>query len=96
MDSSMADMKKFVEEVYKSFLSIQNTSEQERLALKSLLKKAIQSCKDEVLRYKNGEINLCHLDSLYRNLGLTNRLPFRKTPKSGLWKNLKEFFWGTY
>jgi len=58
MDSSMADMKKFVEEARKSPLSIQNTSEQERLALKSLLKKAIQSYKDEVLRYKNGEIDL--------------------------------------
>lgn len=50
MDSSMADMKKFVEEAYKSPLSIQNASEQERLALNSLLKKAIQSYKDEVLR----------------------------------------------
>ena len=58
MDSSMADMKKFVEEARKSPLSIQNTSEQGLLALKSLLKKAIQSYKDEVLRYKNGEINL--------------------------------------
>lgn len=94
MDSSMADMKKFVEEARKSPLSIQNTSEQERLALKSLMKKAIQSYKDEVLRYKNGEINLWHLDSLYRNLGLTNRLPFRKTPRLGLLKNLKELVLG--
>lgn len=54
MDSSMADMKKFVQEAYKSPLGIQNASEQERLALNSLLKKAIQSYKDEVLRYKNG------------------------------------------
>jgi len=91
MDSSMADMKKFVEEARRSSLSM---SEQERLALKSLLKKAIQSYKDEVLRYKNGEINLWHLDSLYRNLGLTNRLPFRKTPQSGLLKNVKEIVLG--
>ena len=94
MDSSMADMKEFVEEAYKSPLSIQNASEQECLALRSLLKKAIQSYKDEVLRYKNGEINLWHLDSLYRNLGLTNRLPFRKTTQSGLVKNLKELVLG--
>lgn len=90
MDSSMADMKKFVEEARKSQLSIQNTSEQERSALNDLLKKAIQSYKDEVLRYKNGEINLWHLDSLYRNLGITNRLPFRKTPQLELKRSLKE------
>ncbi|XP_020612759.1 uncharacterized protein LOC110051124 isoform X1 [Orbicella faveolata] len=91
MDSSMADMKKFVEEARRSSLSM---SEQERLALKSLLKEAIQSYKDEVLRYKNGEINLWHLDSLYRNLGLTNRLPFRKAPRLGLLKNVKEIVLG--
>lgn len=90
MDSSMADMKKFVEEARKSPLSIQNTSEQESSELKSLLKKAIQSYKDEVLRYKNGEINLWHLDSLHRNLGLTNRLPSQKTPQLGLLKSFKE------
>ena len=95
MDSSMADMMKFVEEASKlAQRSVQDLSEQERLVLKSLLKNAIQSYKDEVLRYKNGEINLWHLDSLYRNLGLTNRLPFRKTPQLELQRSLKEVVLG--
>ncbi|KAL9967377.1 hypothetical protein ACROYT_G025586 [Oculina patagonica] len=95
MDSSMADMTKFVEEASKPAQhSIQDISEQERSVLKALLKKAIHSYKDEVLRYKNGEINLWHLDSLYRNLGLANRLPFRKTPQFELKRSLKEVVLG--
>lgn len=90
----MADMTKFVEEAHKSQHSIQDMNEQERLMLKALLKKAIQSYKDEVLRYKNGEINLWHLDSLYRNLGLPNRLPFRKPPQLDLKRRLKEVVLG--
>ena len=95
MDSSMTDMMKFVEEASKlAQQSVQDLSEQERLVLKSLLKNAIQSYKDEVLRYKNGEINLWHLDSLYRNLDLTNRLPFRKTAQLELKRSLKEVVLG--
>ena len=81
MDSSMVDMKQFIEKARQSEGSLQNMTKQERVLLKSLLKKAIESYKDEVLRYKKGQMNLWHLDALYRNLGLPNRLPFRNTPQ---------------
>lgn len=81
MDSSMADMKKFIEKARQSGGSVQTLTKQERALLKSLLKKAIESYKDEVLRYKKGQMNLWHLDALYRNIGLPNRLAFRKTPE---------------
>lgn len=90
MDSSMADMKRFIEKARQSQHSIQNMTKQERVTLKAQLKKAIESYKREVLRYKKGEINLWHLDSLYRNLGLANRLPFRKSPQLGLTRTLKQ------
>jgi hypothetical protein len=90
MDSSMPDMKEFVEQARKSQNSIESMTKHERIELKSLLKKAIQSYKDEVLSYKKGEMNLWHLDSLYRTLGLANRLPFRNTPPTKLKKSLKE------
>lgn len=75
MDSSMADMKEFIAKARGSEDCMQNMTKEEHLALKYLLKKAIESYKDEVLRYKRGEISLWHLDSLYRNMGLVNRLP---------------------
>lgn len=81
MDSSMADMKKFIEKTRQTEGSLQTMTKQERVLLKSLLRKAIESYKDEVLRYKKGQMNLWHLDALYRNLGLPNRLPFRNTPQ---------------
>ena len=90
MDSSMADMKKFIKEARKQQQSIHNISTQELLLLKASLQRAIQSYKDEVLRYKKGEINLWHLDSLYRNLGLTNRLPFRQVQKLELKTHIKQ------
>ena len=79
MDGSMADMKQFIEKAHRSQHNVQKMTEQERVMLKALLKKAIKSYKDEVVRYKKGEINLWQLDALYRNMGLANRLPFRKT-----------------
>ncbi|XP_031565684.1 uncharacterized protein LOC116300862 [Actinia tenebrosa] len=89
MDSSMADMKQFVQQACKLRSSGNQTLiREEHLRLKTLLKKALRSYKDEVMRYKKGEINLWHLDSLYRTLGLSNRLPFRNAPKPN--KSLKE------
>lgn len=86
----MADMKQFVQQACKSRSSGDETlTRQEHIRLKTLLEKALRSYKDEVLRYKKGEINLWHLDSLYRTLGLANRLPFRNTP-SKLDTSLKE------
>ena len=58
MDSSMADMKKFIEKARQSEGSFQTITKQECVLLKSLLKKAIESYKDEVLRYKKGQMNL--------------------------------------
>lgn len=90
MDSCMADMKEFIAKALQSEHGIQNMTNQERLALKCLLKKAIESYKDEVLGYKKGEISLWHLDSLYRNMGLVNRLPFRNSPHLDLKTILKQ------
>ncbi|CAH3023881.1 unnamed protein product [Porites evermanni] len=90
MDSSMADMKKFIEKARQSEGSLQTMTKQERVLLKSLLKKAIESYKDEVLRYKKGQINLWHLDALYRNLGLPNRLPFRNTPQPQIKRRFRQ------
>ena len=90
MDSSTADMKQFIAKARQSQHHIQNLTEQERLELTSLLMKATKSYKDEVLRYKMGEINLWHLDSLYRIMGLANRLPFRKSPPLELKRNFKQ------
>lgn len=90
MDSSMADMKKIIEKALQTQHSIQNMTKQERLTLKGLLKKAIKSYKDEVLRYKKGEIVLWHLDSLYRNLSLANRLPFKTSPQFELKRSLRQ------
>ena len=90
MDSSMADMKKFIEKARQSEGSLQTMTKQERVLLKSLLKKAIESYKDEVLRYKKGQMNLWHLDALYRNLGLPNRLPFRNTPQLQIKRRFKQ------
>lgn len=90
MDSSMADMKEFIAKALQSGDSIQNMTNQERLSLKCLLKKAIESYKNEVLAYKKGEISLWHLDSLYRNMGLVNRLPFRNYPQLDLKTKLKQ------
>ena len=89
MDSSMVDMKKFIEKARQT-QHIQNMTTQERLTLNVLLKKAIKSYKDEVLRYKKGEIVLWHLDSLYRNLSLANRLPFKKSPQLELKRSLRQ------
>ena len=90
MDSSTADMKQFIAKARQSQHLTQNMTEQERVELISLLMKATKSYKDEVLRYKRGEINLWHLDSLYRIMGLTNRLPFRKSPPLELKRNFKQ------
>ena len=90
MDSNMADMKEFIAKALQSGDSIQNMTNQERLSLKCLLKKAIESYKNEVLAYKKGEISLWHLDSLYRNMGLVNRLPFRNYPQLDLKTKLKQ------
>lgn len=90
MDSSMADMKEFIAKALQSGDSIQNMTNQERLSLKCLLKKAIESYKNEVLAYKKGEMSLWHLDSLYRNMGLINRLPFRNYPQLDLKTKLKQ------
>ena len=81
MDSSMADMKKFIEKARQSEGSFQTMTKQERVLFESLLKKAIESYKDEVLRYKKGQMDLWHLDALFRDLGLPNRLPLRNTPQ---------------
>jgi hypothetical protein len=78
MDGSMADMKQFVNKARISQHNLQGMTKQERVMLRALLKKAVKSYKDEVLRYKKGEISLWHLDALYRNMGLANRLPFEK------------------
>ena len=78
MDSSMADMKKFIEKARQSEGSFQTITKQECVLLKSLLKKAIESYKDEVLRYKKGQMNLW---LSWRSLQKPNRLPFRNTPQ---------------
>ncbi|KXJ16566.1 Choline O-acetyltransferase [Exaiptasia diaphana] len=80
MDASMADMKIFIEKARQRRHNVLNMSKLDRMVLNSLLLKATQSYKEEVLRYKKGYINVWHLDSLYRNLGLVNRLPFRNPP----------------
>ena len=44
--------------------SFPTMAKQERVLLECLLKKAIESYKDEVLRYKKGQMNLWHIDAL--------------------------------
>lgn len=80
MDASMTDMQQFIVKARQTQQNVLNIPKLERTVLNSLLIKATQSYKDEVLRYKKGHINLWHLDSLYRHLGLVNRLPFRNPP----------------
>ena len=55
MDSSMAGMKKFIEKARQSEGSFQTITKQECVLLKSLLKKAIESYKDEVLQERPNE-----------------------------------------
>lgn len=90
MDGSMADMKQFIEKAIQSKQNVQQMTEEELIPLKSLLLKATESYKIEVLRYKKGDINLWHLDCLYRSLGLSNRLPFRDNPKSNVNTSFKQ------
>ena len=74
MDASMADMKAFVTLAMQS-PNPATCSTEERARLRDLLIRAIRGYREDVLRYKKGEIHSWHLDSVYRNLGLPNRFP---------------------
>lgn len=76
METSVADMKAFVGAALSDSHAL---SREDRDNLHKLLIRAIQGYREDVRRYKKGDIHLWHLDSLYRNLGLTNRLPYRDT-----------------
>ena len=52
MDGSMADIKQFIEKAHRSQHNVQKMTKQERVMLKALLKKAMESYKDEVVHYK--------------------------------------------
>jgi hypothetical protein len=74
METNTADMRLFL------IAASENISKE---ILKNLLLRAIRSYREDVVKHKEGEVNLWHLDSIYRTLGLQTRLPSqRNKPKN--------------
>lgn len=74
METNTADMRLFINAA-SDYLS--NPDPEIKNKLKLLLIEALSSYRKDVIRHKNGEIHLWHLDAIYRVLGLRTRLPLQ-------------------
>lgn len=85
METTTAEMNLFVVAA-SEFLSNSKASSSKE-SLKILMRRAIASYRENVVQHKKGDVNLWHLDSIYRTLGLQTRLP-RKRDKP---RNLRSY-----
>ena len=86
METNTANMRLFITAA-SEYLSASDPDKNSKRILKTLLRKATASYREDVLKHKKGEVNLWHLNAIYRTLGLQTRLP-RDTYKQ---RNLRSF-----
>ncbi|KAK3746991.1 hypothetical protein QZH41_011941, partial [Actinostola sp. cb2023] len=86
METNTADMRLFITAA-SEFLSATDPHQNDRQILKTLLQRATASYREDVLRHKEGEVHLWHLDAIYRALGLQTRLPRERSKQ----RNLRSF-----
>lgn len=89
METNTADMRLFVTAASQYFA---NPKPDSKTTLKTLLLRAIELYREDVLRHKSGEINLWHLDGIYRTLGLQTRLPCQRNRPQNLRSFLQQPF----